>query len=269
MDSSSLVTPLLQLVAEVAEAILPIYQSQDESLLTLKNDGSPLTQADILANELIQKFLTKLTPQIPILSEESCNVTFAERQKWSRYWLVDPIDGTKEFLAKNGDFTINIALIEDHQPILGIVALPAAHEIYYACKGQGAWKKTSNGLLQIHAAKYQAGRPVRIVASRRHGHDAAERIRPDYPNIDLIRRGSSLKFCLLAEGLADLYPRLGFTSEWDTAAAQCVLEEAGGKVIDLQGLPLQYNLRDAYQNPYFLAVADPSIAWQQFFLDHK
>lgn len=258
---------LIELTKKVTAEILPIYTAQEETLLSLKTDGSPLTHADMRANQLIQAGLNTLAPDVPILSEESCDIPFATRQQWQRYWLVDPIDGTKEFLAKNGEFTINIALIEQHQPILGIVAVPTTQIIYYAAQGHGAWKLTGDIPKPLVATAYDATQTLRVVASRSHGAQAVEQLNRYYPNIELVRCGSSLKFCLLAEGLADFYPRLGLTSEWDTAAAQCILEQAGGVVVDLQGSPLRYNTKDSYLNPYFLAAADNSIAWQEFFVD--
>jgi 3'(2'), 5'-bisphosphate nucleotidase len=258
---------IVALVEQVGKAILPLYLSQDESLLMLKDDGSPFTKADDLANELILKALKRLTPTIPIISEESCDIPFAERQNWQRFWLVDPIDGTKEFLAKNGDFTVNIALIEGGRPVLGVVGIPVSDTVYYASDCSGAWKKTEAGIERIHVAALDPSRAVRVMASRRHGVNAIEKISSHYPQAELLLRGSSLKFCLLAEGSVDLYPRLGFTSEWDTAAGQCIVEAAGGKVMDLEGKPLSYGSRETYQNPYFLAVADPSIGWGKFFND--
>lgn len=266
MDTTKILAKIVSLVEEVAQAILPIYRSSSESLLSIKADGSPLTQADMLAHTMICDALEQLTPRFPILSEESCDIPFADCQSWERYWLIDPIDGTKEFLAKNGDFTINIALIEFHQPILGIIGVPVHDTVYYAAKNAKAWKKVKTHGELIHTAKFDVENPVRILASKRHAQVTMEKIQTKYVNSTVSRRGSSLKFCLVAEGAADIYPRLGLTSEWDTAAAQCVLEAAGGEVIDLQGAPLKYGLRDSCQNPYFLAVGDPSIQWQKFFV---
>ncbi|MCD6048395.1 MAG: cysQ [Gammaproteobacteria bacterium] len=262
---AELLSQIIALVERVGKAILPLYRSQDESLLLLKDDGSPFTKADDLANQMILETLKSLTPDIPIISEESCDVSFAERQNWQRFWLVDPIDGTKEFLAKNGDFTVNIALIDAHRPVLGVVGVPVSGTVYYASEHSGAWKKTTTGVEEIHAVALDSHQAVRVMASRRHGVNAIEKISSHYSQAELLLRGSSLKFCLLAEGLVDLYPRLGFTSEWDTAAGQCIVEAAGGCVMDLNGKPLVYGLRETYQNPYFLAVADPSVGWSQFF----
>lgn len=264
---AALIPELIRLTKQVAAEILPIYQAQDSALLSHKNDGSPLTQADLSAHQLIDAGLRRLTPDWPIISEESCAIPFAIRQQWQRYWLVDPIDGTKEFLAKNGDFTINIALIDQHQPILGVVAVPVNQTIYYALQGQGAWKMQEEIVQPLVAQPVNLQKKLRIVASRSHATEAVNRLINHYPDIELLRRGSSLKFCLLASGLADFYPRLGPTSEWDTAAGQCVLEQAGGMVVDLDGKPLRYNTQDAYLNPYFLAAADKTINWQEFFGD--
>jgi 3'(2'), 5'-bisphosphate nucleotidase len=265
---SQLLPQLIDLTKAIAKEILPIYEGKQTPAI-IKADGSPLTQADLLANEMIKNFLNKVTPQIPIISEESCDIPFATRKAWPFYWLIDPIDGTKEFLAKNGDFTINIAFIDHHQPTLGIVSLPTHQTTYYALKGQGAWKSSAQGTQRLYTEKLNPKKAIRLVASRRHGENAAEKIRQHCPNVELMSRGSSLKFCLLAEGSADFYPRLGPTSEWDTAAAQCILEQAGGAVIDFSGRPLQYNTNDSYLNPNFLAIADTAINWSQFFSEEN
>jgi len=260
-----LIPDLLALAKKVTAAVLSIYNAQASASHDLKADGSPLTEADMRAHQLIHDCLRTLTPDVPILSEESCDVPFSIRKDWQRYWLVDPIDGTKEFLAKNGEFTINIALVDGHHPVLAIIAVPTTHTIYYATQGQGAWKLTGEICTALSVQPYDARQALRVVASRSHGAHAIERLNGHYADIELMRCGSSLKFCLLAEGLADFYPRLGPTSEWDTAAAQCILEQAGGVVIDLQGKRLGYNTKASYLNPYFLAAADKSIAWQEFF----
>jgi 3'(2'), 5'-bisphosphate nucleotidase len=265
MPCAQFIPTLIQLMRTVSAEILPIYAAQDPIAFDVKADGSPLTCADMRAHELIHACLTELTPELPVLSEECCHVPFAVRKNWQRYWLVDPIDGTKEFLKKNGEFTINIALIDQHYPVLGIVALPTTQVIYYAAQGLGAWKLIDQITTPLCAQAYDQKNPLRVVASRSHGDPAIEQVKVFYPHIELIRCGSSLKFCLLAEGLADFYPRLGPTSEWDTAAAQCIVEQAGGVVTDLQGVRLRYNTKSDYLNPYFLAAADAQIAWQECF----
>lgn len=265
-DDEKLIAPLLHLVQQVSNAVLAIYLKQEEDLaLELKKDGSPLTQADLLANQMIKDCLVALTPDIPILSEEACDISFYERSKWQRYWLIDPIDGTKEFLDRNGDFTINIALIEKHHPVLGVVCSPVRACSYYALKGQGAYKVFQNQTNRIYAKSWQAEDTLHVIASRRHGQEKFSQLLEAFPHHEVVHCGSSLKFCLLAEGVADLYPRLGLTSEWDTAAAQCVLEEAGGKVVDLHGMPLLYNTRDSLLNPYFIAMADEVPQWWRYF----
>src|SRR3989338_5283981 len=182
METDVILPKVITLAEQVATAILPIYQSQAESLLSLKSDGSPLTRADMLANDIIIEALTQLTPDIPVLSEESCDIPFAERQTWERYWLVDPIDGTKEFLAKNGDFTVNIALIEFHQPILGVVGVPVTETVYYASVAGGAWKKTPQTSVALKTRHFNPQKPVLLVASRRHGQSAIEKISTHYPH---------------------------------------------------------------------------------------
>ena len=265
VNLTHLLPNLLNLVDDVSSLILPIYDSQDILKITTKQDGSPVTEADHRAHERIAERLAQLTPDIPLLSEEASNILAEVRLSWKTYWLVDPIDGTKEFIAKNGEFTVNIALIHEGQPIIGVVAVPVKNEIYYAMKTHGAWKKDAHGLTPLRARAYDAARILEVLSSRRHDPNTIKALAKFHERVEYLRCGSSLKFCLLAEGKADLYPRLAPTSEWDTAAAQCVLEEAGGAVINLQGQPLRYNQKGSLENPHFLAVADPSVSWAKWF----
>jgi 3'(2'), 5'-bisphosphate nucleotidase len=209
--------------------------------------------------------LTRLWPEIPVLSEESAEIPWETRQSWQQYWLVDPLDGTKEFINRNGEFTVNIALIRDHQPVLGIVHVPVTDISYFGARDIGAWRQHGTAAATAIRVRQPAAEPSVIVGSRSHANpelaDQLDRLGPH----ELISMGSSLKFCRVAEGLADFYPRLGPTSEWDTAAAQAVVEAAGGQVVKIDGTPLSYNHKEAYLNPYFFVIGDPTTQWLQPF----
>ncbi len=229
-----------------------------------KADSSPLTAADLASHHAIVDGLGKLTPGTPILSEESASLPFSERSGWQHYWLVDPLDGTREFIKRNGEFTVNIALIEAGVPVLGVVHVPVTGVSYRACRGVGAFKQTGDGeLVAIRARKLDGG-PVRVVGSRSHRGSSLTAFLEKLGDHELVGMGSSLKLCLVAEGLADIYPRLGPTSEWDTAAAQCIVELAGGKVTDTGMKPLRYNTKDSLLNPFFLVFGDDSRDWSQY-----
>jgi 3'(2'), 5'-bisphosphate nucleotidase len=252
-DRSALLEPVLEIAAEAGRAILQIYDS--DFAVELKEDRSPLTQADRAAHRIIVEGLNRLAVRLPVLSEESAVSDIEDRRRWERYWLVDPLDGTKEFVKRNGEFTVNIALIEGHKPVLGVVTAPVLGTAYAGSVGSGAFKLTAGARAGIEVRR-PAAEPLRVVGSRSHAspelHAFLETLGPH----ELKSMGSSLKICLVAEGEADLYPRLGPTSEWDTAAAQAVLISAGGSMIDLEGLPLTYNARETLLNPYFLALGD-------------
>lgn len=243
---------------EAGHAILRLY-AQDFDV-TRKDDDSPLTQADLAAHELIKTGLSRLTPDLPLLSEEGAERPYAERAGWSRYWLVDPLDGTKEFIRKNGEFTVNIALVEQGEPVLGVVYAPVLDQLYAGARGLGAWREDRNGRQPLKTRAWPE-RPA-VVASRSHRDARTDALLERLPAHTLTSVGSSLKFCLVAAGEADLYPRLGPTSEWDTAAAQAVVEAAGGAVLEWPALtPLRYNAKDSLLNPEFLVVGDPTQDW--------
>jgi len=251
-------------IGEIARAagaaILAIYHS--DFAVHAKADASPLTAADLAAQQVIMAGLAQLDPVLPVLSEEAKALAWSERQHWSRYWLVDPLDGTREFVKRNGEFTVNIALIDDRESVLGVVLAPVTGELYVAAHGQGAWRQAQAGGDWQRVRARPLARPPIMAGSRSHGHlqDAMLHtlLGADY---QLMPLGSSLKFCLIARGAADVYLRLGPTSEWDTAAAQCVLQEAGGAVLDLYGCPFRYNRGESLLNPEFIAVGDPSVDW--------
>ena len=252
---------MASIATAAGQRILEIYNGPFD--VELKGDHSPLTQADRAAHELIVARLAALTPDIPVLSEESAKIDYATRAGWPRFWLVDPLDGTKEFIKRNGEFTVNIALIENGVPVLGVVQRPVTGVLYLGVQGEGAWKVENGQRRAIHVRGYHGGRAT-VVASRSHRGEAVDRflarLQAREGAYDTASLGSSLKLCLVAEGAADIYPRLGPTSEWDTAAAQCVVEAAGGKVVNLEGKPLAYNKPDIL-NPWFLVIGSGDYDW--------
>ena len=256
--------PVRALAGEASAQILEIYATAFE--VATKEDHSPLTAADLAAHHAIVAGLQRLTPAIPILSEESAAIPFAERAKWRRFWLVDPLDGTKEFIQRNGQFTVNIALIEEHEPVLGVVRVPVAGLCYFAARGHGAFREEPGQSPQaIQVKPLQADRPVRVVGSRSHGGPGLQKFAAALGAHELVTIGSSLKFCQVAEGAADVYPRFGPTSEWDTAAAQAIVEVAGGRVVSAEtGEPLHYNIRESLLNPYFIVYGDASRDWLRY-----
>lgn len=262
-----LIPDIVKLAEEAGLATLNYWKNNPD--VQLKADTSPVTIADLTANKIIIEGLSKLTPSIPILSEEKNEISYNIRKTWHRWWMVDPLDGTKEFLAGNGDFTVNIALIEEGIVCFGVVFIPASGQCYVGGKEIGAWCIDAQGNQQsIHVAKANPSE-LSVIASRRHGsmkqHLFLEKLQQS-TKTTLKNAGSSLKFCLLAEGKADCYPRFAPTCQWDTAAAQGVLEGAGGKVFNVQGKPLNYLPKKDYLNPHFIALAD-SDYWQQPLFD--
>ncbi len=266
MNSSNndYIKPLIRIAEKASAAILNIYHSDYSFEIEEKSDNSPLTKADIAAHNTIVSELTTLTPDIPVLSEEGSKIPFNERKKWDRYWLVDPLDGTREFIKRNGEFTVNIALIENHYPTLGIIYVPVLGVCYYASQNSGAFKLTAdNKTIPIHTKKVDED-CVFIAGSRSHLDRSLDDFLQRIGDHQLICMGSSLKSCLVAEGKIDIYPRLGPTSEWDTAAAQCIIEEAGGQLTTTDIQRMKYNTKDSLLNPHFLAFGDASIEWERY-----
>lgn len=254
---------------DAGRAILDVYQR--DFGFENKADGSPLTEADCASNRLIVQRLAELIPAVPVLSEETQVVPFAQRRLWRRFWLVDPLDGTKEFVKRNGEFTVNIALIDECHPLLGVVHVPVSGVTYLACRGVGAFLQEADGRRrEIRARIYRGGRAT-VVASRSHAGDKLgeflARLQAKEGAYETTSLGSSLKICLVAEGRADIYPRLGPTSEWDTAAAQCVLEVAGGRLTDVQGKMLAYN-KESVLNSWFLASGAGNYDWTALVDSH-
>jgi 3'(2'), 5'-bisphosphate nucleotidase len=255
--------PVIEIARRAGAAILEVYDSGVIELAE-KADASPLTQADLRAHHTIIEGLCALTPDWPVLSEESANVDFSERSHWSRYWLVDPLDGTREFLSHNGEFTVNIALIDGHEPVLGVVYAPARQLLYYGVPGAGAFRALGDGAAAAIVVKRHAPTPLRVVGSRSHRGDSLDGLLSQLGSHQLIAVGSSLKLCMVAEGSADLYPRLGATCEWDTAAAHAVVLAAGGLVTTTTGTPLTYNSHPELLNPHFLVFADRERPWHRY-----
>ncbi|TAM10509.1 MAG: 3'(2'),5'-bisphosphate nucleotidase [Nevskiaceae bacterium] len=247
-------------------AVMAVYET--DFTVEDKPDGSPLTAADLAANDIISRELQLLGPSLPYLSEEGASVPYGERLRWARYWLVDPLDGTREFVKRNGDFTVNIALIEGGIPVLGVVHVPTTDTLYSAARDLGAWRTRAGQRVAIHARKAPA-QPV-VATSRSHRTAALERLLSRLPAHETIGRGSSLKFCLVAQGSADFYPRSGPTCEWDTAAGQCVAEQAGCEVVSLpEWRPLRYNTKASLINPAFAVAGDPAYNWHRFLVNEN
>ncbi|MCE2594560.1 3'(2'),5'-bisphosphate nucleotidase CysQ [Motilimonas cestriensis] len=230
------------------EAILEIYQRDFE--VQTKSDQSPLTEADLAAHNVIVKGLQAATPDIPILSEEAADISWQVRQTWQTFWLVDPLDGTKEFIKKNGEFTVNIALIHNNKPVLGVVYAPVLDKLYFADEN-GSFLTENGATRRLKVEAPAVGETVKIVGSRSHpSPDLAEYL-TRFENYEMVPVGSSLKFCMVAEGAAHIYPRLGPTMNWDTGAGHCVAEQAGATVCQLDGSALLYNHQESLLNPYF------------------
>ena len=258
-DLADLIQSVISIGRSAGQEILEIYGSDFD--VEMKDDNSPLTAADRAAHQYIVAALAQLTPDIPVWSEESAEIEVAERFGWPTFWLVDPLDGTKEFIKRNGEFTVNIALIRGNEPVLGVVHVPVTRRDYLGYEGGGAFVIDDGGEPQPITVSRTAESPVRVVGSRSHlGNSLEAYLDWIGPHI-MVPMGSSLKLCLVAAGAADVYPRLGLTSEWDTAAAQAVVEAAGGQVIDLSGRRLLYNTKAEVLNPFFIVLGDRSRDW--------
>ncbi len=258
---------IAEIAVDAGKAILEIYEQEFE--ITQKDDASPLTQADLASHRIICDELSRLTPDIPVLSEESSDIDWNTRSDWEQYWLVDPLDGTKEFINRNGEFTVNIALIRYHSPVLGVVHVPVTGTTYTGLVGKWASKHTLRGGMAHIGVRKPCSVPPVVVGSRSHANPRLTEFLDRMGEYEMVSMGSSLKFCLVAEGLADFYPRLGPTSEWDTAAAHAVVKAAGGKIITLDGKPLRYNMKKSLLNPEFLVIADGDRNWLELFEGYK
>lgn len=261
---SELLTSVNELAKVAGKHILEIYEAEDFGI-EKKDDQSPLTLADVAAHNTIVAGLKKITPELPILSEESASIPFTERTQWSRYWLVDPLDGTREFIKRNGEFTVNIALIENQKPVLGVVYVPVTQVCYFAATGEGAFKSAPKEPTRTIEVRACPPNRLTIAGSRSHADEHLKKfISIMDKEVELISIGSALKTCLVAEGKVDVYPRFGPTSEWDTAAAQCVVEQAGGFLTDVNLHPLRYNTKESLLNPYFFVYGDANEDWAYY-----
>ncbi|MGJ4729087.1 3'(2'),5'-bisphosphate nucleotidase CysQ [Luteimonas sp. SDU101] len=253
---------VIAIAQAASRAILQVYESCFE--VEHKADESPLTQADLAAHHCIVDGLAALTPDIPVLSEESAHlVDTATRRRWRRLWLVDPLDGTREFVKRNGEFTVNIALIEDGVATFGVIQAPVTGIVWFGGPGQGAWVRDPRGERPARA-RSPAAAPLSVAASRSHRDVRTEAVMSRMGEVEPVGLGSSLKFCRIAEGAMDVYPRFGPTSEWDTGAGQAILEGAGGVLFDPAGRPFRYNQRDTLLNGEFIALGDPALPWRSW-----
>ena len=255
---SDLIEQLIEISKDAGKAILEVYNSNFDH--QIKEDLSPLTKADTLSNNIICERLKVITPDIPILSEENSDIPFNIRSSWEQYWLVDPLDGTKEFIKKNGEFTVNIALIENNTPIFGIIHLPVTNETYWGSSTKGSFYIKGNNQKTKLCVEKKIRNQVRIVASRSHPSKMLDTLLEEIGEYKIITKGSSLKFCLIAKGQADIYPRLGPTSEWDIAAGHAIVKFAGGSLLTIDGESMQYNLTENNLNPYFVVASREDLA---------
>ena len=253
---------IIDIAHHAGEAIMAVYRRDDFDIET-KGDNSPLTAADLAANRVIVDGLRALTPDIPILSEEGKEIAWDARRGWTRFWLVDPLDGTREFIKRNGEFTVNIALIENAEPTLGVVHAPALDYTIWGQRGVGAALREGNEDIGVQTRR-PAIAPLRVAASRSHLDDKTAAAIARMGDTERRGMGSSLKFCKIAEGSTDVYLRFGPTSEWDTAAGQCVLEAAGGVVLGMDGQPFRYGRKESLLNPEFLALGDADLPWRDW-----
>lgn len=262
--SQALLSEVLSIAEQAGKYLYHFYSIPLE--VQRKSDNTPVTEADLFVSQFLTEKLTALTPKIPILSEESSDIPFAQRQKWQTYWLIDPLDGTQQFIDRTGQFSVLIALMHQNKPILGVIHSPVLDQTYYALKGFGAYKQSKQQCQRLHPSPLHLQKPIKIAVGSK---SAAEKVRsiltPNFEYEFLIYGSSGLKSAWVAEGTADCYIRLGQTGEWDTAAAEILLAEMGGIVQDLQCNPLTYNQRESLVNPDFIMAADMSFAWHKIF----
>ncbi|KAE9533387.1 3'(2'),5'-bisphosphate nucleotidase CysQ [Ursidibacter arcticus] len=264
-----------QLTPQLLDAVLDIAHRAGEHLkafyaksveIKIKADHTPVTEADLFISQFVIEQLQQLTPHIPIISEENCNIPLEERVQWQEYWLIDPLDGTQQFIDRTDQFSVVIALVQQNRPVLGVIHAPILHKTYYAMANYGAYLNEHNQLTRLRLCKKLAqSHRLRITVGTSNSEKIRQMVKPAY-QIDFIQYGSSsLKAGLVAEGKADCYIRLGDTGEWDTAAAEVLLAELGGKIVDLQFVPLSYNQRQHFINPYFIVIGEGEYNWQTIF----
>jgi len=258
--------PLLNLAQKAGHAILQFYHKHQAYTIHTKQDDSPVTSADMASHAILVEGLQKLTPDIPILSEEGVHPPWQERQTWKTYWLLDPLDGTSQFVKQGREFTVNIALIQNHLPIIGLLYVPITQTTYYACsEWGGAFKQQATEQpMPLHVKPWQPAQTI-VLTSQREDKTRIRTLLKTIGAYQHLSMSSAWKFGYLAEGKADIVPRLGKTGEWDTAAGQCIIELAGGTLVDLQGQPFRYNTKDSLINPPFLALGDAQHLSQKIF----
>jgi|TARA_B110000196_G_C21122006_1_gene653730 3'(2'), 5'-bisphosphate nucleotidase len=269
MSQEKLLSIALESAKKAGQEVAHFYKNGNFTA-EIKEDNSPVTSADIAANDVLMDELKRLTPDIPIISEEVGALALVQRSKWSRYWLLDPIDGTGEFIAGSGDFAVNVALVENGWPTIGVIHAPDHQLTYYAQNNLGAFKENDTGSHQIHVAKYDGQRRIKVAISRRQDINLMGQYLNSKYDFEHIALGScSLKNCLIAEGGADCYLRVGPTGEWDTGASHCIIEQAGGSIIDSEFKPLTYNQRETLMQPDFVSLGNKDIPWQDIIKPHK
>ncbi|OUS26571.1 3'(2'),5'-bisphosphate nucleotidase [Thalassotalea sp. 42_200_T64] len=269
IETSHLLTIAINAAKNAGIEVMRYYQQGNFEQYT-KDDESPLTSADLAANDILLAELTRLTPDIPIISEESPYLELAKRQHWQRYWLLDPIDGTGEFIAGSGDFAVNVALVENGWPKIGVIHAPVHAVTYFAETEYGAFKQDTAGIKQIKVADYDGKRSLNVGISRRQKLAVIEKFLNTSYEYQHIQLGScSLKSCQIAEGTTDCYLRIGPTGEWDTGASQCILEQAGGTILDSELNRLSYNKRESLMNPDFVGVGNANINWHDVIIPHR
>ncbi len=267
----------MTIIPSLLQSVIPLSEQAGNAILAAveqgftvekKSDGTPVTSADIASHDLIKAALADVTPNYPLLSEEEEDIPFAQREHWQDYWLVDPLDGTKEFVAGTEHYCVSIALIHAHQPVLGVIHIPAWQITYFAVQGEGAFKCRVGGTPEaIHTnANLTSQAPV-LVCGRWLGNKRLQALRARLPEHEIKVVGSAIKSCLVADGQADIYPGFGPTMEWDTAAAQCILQEAGGVLLSADLTPLRYNRQANLKNPFFMATTYPQAPWLPDFAE--
>lgn len=268
MKPEELIDEVIAIATDAGITIRDIYLKGNFER-EMKSDNTPVTSADLAANKIICDRLTALTPDIPVLSEEAADIPLSVRESWKRYWLVDPLDGTGEFIAGSGDFSVIIALVEHNRPVMGVVYVPMTQVCYYAIAGLGAYKRTDKQEVRISSRQIEHREKVslRLAVSRRQDPQSVLTLFNHPKHCELVvMGGAALKSCLVAEGRADCYVRVGPTGEWDTGAAQIIVEEAGGQMMDTELQPLTYNERESLENPNFIVVGAPNLEWDKILI---
>ena len=254
-------------VRSAGRRVMAVYATDFQ--VRRKRDETPVTSADLAAQAIIAEGLAALEPGLPVISEEAAVAPFEQRARWPAHWLVDPLDGTRGFAARTGEFTVNVALVRDGRPILGVVGVPVAESCYAAVRAGGARLEHADGARQPIATRRLPRRQVVVLRSRTRRHANVDALVARLGDVRVVVAGSSLKSCLVARGVADLYPAFGPTSEWDTAASQCLVEEAGGALTDLDLAPLRYNASASLENPSFIAFGDPHADWRRLLEESR